>query len=164
MALEPCLFIFLLKSTFGHLLAKGFLYDDASNSETTSFHEFENKCTDRDEEDEYSPSGFYYSKDRESSDVETETGITESQEAARLTKLRFLGHHSALKLNVSAPQRYFRLSSLARKPKCKGDFFKKKAQDRSMKCPLNWSRLIPRFKKSTECPTECISAFVNHLL
>ncbi len=53
-------------------------YDDASNSERTSYHEFENKFIDRDEDDEYSQSGFYYSKDRESSDVETETGIAES--------------------------------------------------------------------------------------
>ena len=34
-----------------------------------------------DEEDEYSPTEFYYPKDREISDVETETGISEGQEA-----------------------------------------------------------------------------------
>jgi len=34
-----------------------------------------------DEEDEYSPSEFYYLEDLETSDVETETGISESQEA-----------------------------------------------------------------------------------
>ncbi len=32
------------------------------------------------------------------SDVETGTGITESQEAARLTKLRFLDHHFAVEV------------------------------------------------------------------
>ena len=34
-----------------------------------------------DEEDEHSPSEFYYPEDLETFDVETETGITESQEA-----------------------------------------------------------------------------------
>jgi len=34
-----------------------------------------------DEEDEYSPSEFYYREDLETSDVETETGISESQES-----------------------------------------------------------------------------------
>ena len=34
-----------------------------------------------DEEDEHSPSEFYFSEDLETFDVETETGITESQEA-----------------------------------------------------------------------------------
>jgi len=34
-----------------------------------------------DKEDEYSPSEFYYLEDLETSDVETETGISESQEA-----------------------------------------------------------------------------------
>ena len=34
-----------------------------------------------DEEDEYSPSEFYYPEDLETSNVETETGVGESQEA-----------------------------------------------------------------------------------
>jgi len=34
-----------------------------------------------DEEDEHSPSEFYYPEDLETFDAETETGITESQEA-----------------------------------------------------------------------------------
>ena len=34
-----------------------------------------------DEEDEHSPSEFYYPEDLETFHVETETGITESQEA-----------------------------------------------------------------------------------
>ena len=34
-----------------------------------------------DEEDEHSPSEFYYLEDVETFDAETETGITESQEA-----------------------------------------------------------------------------------
>ena len=34
-----------------------------------------------DEEDKHSPSEFYYPEDLETFDVETETGITESQEA-----------------------------------------------------------------------------------
>ena len=34
-----------------------------------------------DEEDEHSPCEFYYPEDLETFDVETETGITESQEA-----------------------------------------------------------------------------------
>ena len=34
-----------------------------------------------DEEDEHSPSEFYYPEDLETFDVETETGITESREA-----------------------------------------------------------------------------------
>ena len=34
-----------------------------------------------DEENEHSPSEFYYPEDLETFDVETETGITESQEA-----------------------------------------------------------------------------------
>ena len=34
-----------------------------------------------DEEDEHSPSEFYYPEDLETFDVQTETGITESQEA-----------------------------------------------------------------------------------
>ena len=34
-----------------------------------------------DEEDEHSPSQFYYPEDLETFDAETETGITESQEA-----------------------------------------------------------------------------------
>ena len=34
-----------------------------------------------DEEDEHSPSEFYYPEDLETLDAETETGITESQEA-----------------------------------------------------------------------------------
>ncbi len=41
------------------------------------------RAYNRDEENEYSPSEFlsYYPKDQKTSDVETETGITESQEA-----------------------------------------------------------------------------------
>ena len=34
-----------------------------------------------DKEDEHSPNEFYYSEDLQTFDVETETGITESQEA-----------------------------------------------------------------------------------